>query len=137
DCLREYLIGLSEKEKAQRDEGGAPQFRERGKLEQFIQLHNLAIKTLALQDDEFYKLFIHWLKFDTSKGQITLGEYRDHNDVIRYVPDLDQFRQMSQVASAQDLWIVNAGYVHDAELLAKYAEVFEGVTVEIVDPQSL
>lgn len=134
ECLRQYLVDLAEREKVERDPS-AP--RDSGKLEKFIRLHNLAIKTLAVQDDEFYKLFIHWLRFETSKGDVTLGEYRDHNDVIRFVPDVDQFRQLSAVARAQNLWVLNGGYVHDADLLAKYADVFDGVTVETLDPKTL
>jgi molecular chaperone HtpG len=123
ECLRDYLVNLSKRD---------PQ-----KLEQFIGLHHLSIKALAVQDDEFYKLFIHWLPFETSTGEMTLGEYRELNDTMRYIPDLDQFRQVSRVAAAQNLCIVNASYTYDAELLAKYTEVFPDVGAEVIDPATL
>jgi molecular chaperone HtpG len=137
ECLREYLVDLAERAKKEREQPSDPPRRDAGKLDALIGLHDLAIKFLALQDDDFYRLFIHWLPFETSKGLVTLGEYRDHNDVIRFVPDVDQFRQLSQVAAAQELWVINGGFVHGAELLAKYADVFDGVSVEAVDPQTL
>jgi len=123
ECLREYLVGLSKRD---------PQ-----KLEKFIGLHHLSIKALAIQDDEFYKLFIHWLPFETSMGEMTLGEYRELNDTMRFIPDLDQFRQVSRVAAAQNECIVNGAYTYDAELLAKYSEIFPDVPTEVIDPGTL
>jgi molecular chaperone HtpG len=107
------------------------------KLERLIELHHLAIRALALEDDEFYRLFIHWLPFETSQGAMTLGAYREANPVIRYVPDRDQFRQIARVAAAQKLCIINAGYTYEAELLARYAELFPEASVEVVDPAGL
>ncbi len=70
-------------------------------------------------------------------GQMTLGEYRETNDAVRYVRDLDQFRQIARVAGAQNLCILNGSYVYDEELLGKYAEMFPDVECEVVDPESL
>jgi molecular chaperone HtpG len=123
ESLRQYLLHLSTDDPA--------------RLERFIDLHALSIKALALQDDDFYRTFVHWLKFETSMGDMTLGEYREVNQTIRFVPELDQFRQVVHVAGAQKMCILNGGYVHDANLLAKYAEVFPDVAVEVVDPNSL
>ena len=69
-------------------------------------------------------MFIDWLPFETSLGEMTLGEYRKAQTVLRYVPNLDQFRQIARVAAAQRIGVINGGYVHDAELLDKYNEVF-------------
>ena len=46
-------------------------------------------------------MFADWLPFETSTGTMRLGEYRKANDVIRYVPNLDQFRQVARVAAAR------------------------------------
>lgn len=107
------------------------------KLAQFVGLHHPALRALALEDDEFYKLIIHYLPFETSKGPMTLGDYREQHSTIRYVPDHDQFRQIARVASAQDLCILDGGYTHHTELITRYAELFPEVTVEPVDPASL
>jgi molecular chaperone HtpG len=56
--------------------------------------------------------------------------------VVRFVPTVDQFRQVARVAQAHGLTVVNAGYTYDAELLAKADEVL-GVPVERLDPTQL
>lgn len=122
-CLKDYLTNLAK--------------RDQKRLQKFIALHALSIKALAVRDDEFYRLFINWLPFETSLGEMTLGEFRQKSDVLRYVPKLDEFRQIARVAAAQSLGVVNGGYVHDAELLEKYSEVFPAEQVEVVDPASL
>ncbi len=123
NCLRDYLVSMAR--------------RSPDKLEQLIGLHALSIKALALQDDDFYKLFIDWLPFETSLGRMTLGEYRKEHPTIRYAPDVDQFRQIARVASAQNLCVINGGYVHDAELLNRYGDLFPEAQVEVVDPTAL
>jgi molecular chaperone HtpG len=122
-CLRDYLVELASNE--------PERF---GKL---IALHALSIKALAVEDDEAYRMFVDWLPFETSIGMMRLGDYRKQHDVVRYVPDLDQFRQVARVAAAQSLCVINAAYTYDAELLARLPEIFPETTVEVVDPSSV
>jgi molecular chaperone HtpG len=122
-CLRDYLRGLAR--------------LDRPRLQQLIALHHLAIKALAAGDDDFFRLFIDWLPFETSAGRMTLGEYRKEHAVLRYTTQLDRFRQIARVAAAQGLCVVNAGYVHDDELMQKYREVFPDSPAEEVDPAGL
>jgi molecular chaperone HtpG len=122
DCLRTYLAELAEKDPR--------------KLDKLISLHAMAIKALAVQDDDFYRMVIDWLPFETSQGEMTLGEYRKQNDVIRYVPTVDQFRQVARVAQAHGLTVINAGYSYDTDLLTK-AEDALGVPTEQLDPSTL
>lgn len=118
ECLRRYLVDLAR--------------HDRSRLEQLIDVHYLAIKALAVEDDEFYRLFIGWLPFETSAGRMTLDEYGS-KDPIRFVRTRDQFRQIAGVASAQGQCIFNAGYTYDEELLAKLPLAFPGRDVEPVD----
>ena len=76
-------------------------------------------------------MVIDWLPFETSQGEMTFGEYRKQNDVVRFVPTVDQFRQVARVAQAHGLTVINAGYTYDAELLGRAEEVM-GVPVERV-----
>jgi molecular chaperone HtpG len=122
-CLRDYLVGLARR---------APR-----RLRRFLALHALSIKALAVQDEEAYRLFIDWLPFETSLGEMTLGEYRREYPVVRYVPTLDRFRQLARVAAAQGVCVINAGYVYDAELLARLPEVLPPARVETLDPATL
>ena len=102
-CLRAYLVGLAEKQP--------------DRLERFLGLHHRAIRALAVEDDEFYRLIIDWLPFETSLGTMAFGEYRTAHDRIRYVADVDSFRQVARVAAAQNLAVINAGHTFDVELL--------------------
>ena len=123
DLLRKYLVDLAH--------------RDSRRLRKLIELHALTIRALALHDDEFYRLFADWLDFETSRGVMTLGEYRRRNEVVRFVPDLDRFRQIAGVASAQGICVINAAYTYEAELLAKLPQVFPGTLVELVEPSAL
>jgi molecular chaperone HtpG len=123
DCLRQYLVDLAEKR---------PE-----KLEQFVGLHHRALKALATEDDEFFAVIIDHLPFETSLGTVTFGEYRREFDRVRYVPDVDSFRQVASVTAAQNVCVINAGYAYEAELLAKVPDVFPELTIEPLDPASV
>src|SRR5262249_4965918 len=99
-------------------------------LQRLIALHGLSVKALALDDDDFYRLVVGWLPFETSLGVMTLPEYRERHPTVRYVSSLDAFRQVARVAAAQGLCVVNGAYTHDAELLEKLPRAFPGVQVE-------
>ncbi|MBL4844196.1 MAG: HSP90 family protein [Planctomycetes bacterium] len=123
-ALRDYLVDLSRTDPI--------------RWGRFLRLHSLSIRALALQDDELFDLFVERLPYETSAGRLTLGEVREMFGAVRYVPDLESFRQVQAVASAQGLCLVNAGYVYDAEILARYA-LRQGAEIDVqeVDPQAL
>ena len=123
DCLRSYLVNLAEKR---------PE-----KLEKFIDLHFRALKALAAEDDEVYRLFIDYLPFETSHGRMTFGEYRREHDTLLFAPTVDQFRQISRVALAQGRCVINAGYAYDHELLTKAPDVFDDLAVEELEASEI
>ena len=122
-CLKDYLVKVSQSD--------------RSKLEKLISLHYLAIKALAVYDDEFYQLTIDWLPFETSLGRMTLADYCQQNQIIRYVATCDQFRQIAGVAASQNICVINGGYVYDNELLAKLSQIFPTRVVEKVEATTL
>jgi molecular chaperone HtpG len=103
----------------------------------FLGLHHLTIRALALQDEELFDLFVDRLPYETSMGRLTLAEVRELFGGVRYVTQVESFRQIRAVASAQGLCVVNGGYVYDAELLERYAARHPGHDVLEVDPQEL
>jgi len=121
--LRSYLLCLARED--------------RPRLERLIALHHLAIKALAVHDDEFFRIFIDWVPFETSMGTMTLPEYRKRSDTVRYAPTVDQFRQIARVAQSQDLCVINAGYTYNEELLLKLGELDPDLKVEVVDAGTL
>ncbi|MEX0717362.1 MAG: HSP90 family protein [Planctomycetaceae bacterium] len=118
-CLRNHLVDLARND---------PE-----RLERIVLEHAVAIKALALEDDEFLEMFADWLPFETTLGRTTLGEFRRAHDAIRYVRTVDEFRQIAGVATAQSIGIVNGGYIHDADLLERLPRVFRDWPVERVD----
>ncbi len=119
ECLKAHLINLAR--------------TERQKLDLIIGRHHLAIKALAVEDEEFYRLFIDWLPFDTNQGKTTLGEYFASESEIHHLPNIDEFRQISSVATSQSQTIFNTGYVYDSELFERLTEVFPDRQVIRID----
>lgn len=110
---------------------------DRDRLNTIIGIHFLPMKALAVDDDDFFRMFIDWLPFETSLGELTLKEVLDQSGEIRFVTTRDQFRQISGVAASQGMCIVNAGYVHDRDLMQKLAWLFPDRSVEQVDASEL
>ncbi|HEX8819175.1 MAG TPA: HSP90 family protein, partial [Archangium sp.] len=121
--LRQYLVDLAH---------GEPRT-----LQRLIALHGLSVKALALDDDDFYRLVIHWLPFETTLGMMTLGHYRQTYPTPRYVTSLDAFRQVARVAAAQGLCIINGAYTHDTALLEKLPRVLPDTQVELFSASQL
>lgn len=121
--LRHYLINLAQEN---------PQ-----RLKKLIQLHFLSIKALAVDDEEFFRIVVNWLPFETNMGTMTLTEYIKDHEVVRYIVDLDQFRQTARIAAAQSLCVINAGYVYDENLIRKLSDIFPLVPVQLIDSTSL
>lgn len=121
--LRQYVIHLAEQN---------PQ-----RLQKLIRLHLLSIKALAVDDEAFFRIFVNWLPFETNMGTMTLTEYMKNNEVVRFVTDLDQFRQTARIAASQSLCVINAAYTYDAELIQKLPDIFRNVRLAIVDSHSL
>ncbi len=111
--------------------------REPARLAEFLSIHNLGVKALALYDDEMLRLVDAWWPMETNVGRMTLAEFRDRHGVLRYTPSLDQFRQMAAVAAAQDVALINGGYTYDAEIIERLVQVDHSVAVERLDPADL
>lgn len=121
--LRRYLINLA---------ADNPQ-----RLKKLLQLHFLSIKALAVDDQEFFRIVVNWLPFETNMGTMTLTEYLKEHEAVRYMVDLDQFRQTARIAAAQSLCVINASYVYDDRLMGQLSEVFPDALVMLIDSTSL
>lgn len=83
-----------------------------------ISIHNLALRGLALTDPEMLDLAAAILPFETTDGPRTLAELRERGEIV-YTTTTEAYRRVAAVARAQDLVVLNAGYVYDAELLGQ------------------
>ncbi len=107
------------------------------RLAEFLQVHHLGVKALALHDDEMLRLVEQWWPMETNTGQMTLAEFRQRHGVIRYTATLDEFRQLAAVAAAQDLAVVNGGYTYDSEIIARLPGLDRSTLVERLEPTDL
>lgn len=110
--------------------------RDPSRLQLLVRVHALALKALAVHDEDLLRLFAPWLPVDTSLGRMTLTEVTARGPV-RYAATTEDFSQMAQVATAESICLVNAGFTYDEELLHRLADVLPGVEVERVEPEDL
>ncbi|MCH5585772.1 HSP90 family protein [Shimazuella sp. AN120528] len=122
ECIKRYLIQLSKT--------NVNQFKK------IIEIHYESLKFLAQEDDELYTLFIDWLPFNTSFGRLAMKEIREYSNTILYTSNMDEFRQIHQVAKAQSICVVNGSYMYDTELLRKLPNVFTDYKVKHINSSS-
>ncbi|WP_433054302.1 HSP90 family protein [Dactylosporangium sp. CS-033363] len=107
------------------------------RLGEFLDVHHLGVKALALHDDEMLRLVDRWWPMETNTGRMTLADFRAQHGLIRYSSQLDEFRQIGAVAAAQGLPLVNAGYIYDTEIIERLPQVEPGALIEKVEPGDL
>ncbi|WP_432833559.1 HSP90 family protein [Dactylosporangium sp. CA-092794] len=107
------------------------------RLGEFLEVHHLGVKALALHDDEMLRLVERWWPVETNVGRMTLADFRAQHGLVRYCAQLDEFRQIGAVAAAQNLPVVNAGYIYDTEIIERLPQVEPGALIERVEPGDL
>jgi molecular chaperone HtpG len=123
DQLRGWLVRLAARDPA--------------RLAEFLEIHRLGVKALALYDDEMLRLVEQWVPVETNVGTMTLAEFRERHGVLRYSPTLDEFRQLAAIAAAQDVALVNAGYVYDTDIIERLPLVDNSIQIQRLDPTDL
>jgi len=88
---------------------------------QLVATHHLAVRSLALTDATMLDLAARILPYETTDGTLTLAEVAAEHGQVVYAPTLEEYKRIAPVARAQGLAVVNAGYVYDADLLARLA----------------
>jgi molecular chaperone HtpG len=108
-----------------------------GRLAEFLRVHQLGVKALAVHDDELLALADRWLPVETNVGVIPLAEFRRRFDVVRYTPSVEEFRQLAAVAAAQGVGLVNGGYTYHSEIVERLPVLDPRIRVERLDPGAL
>jgi molecular chaperone HtpG len=121
--LRTWLIGLAE--------------RQPRRLAEFLDIHHVGVKALALHDDEMLRLVDSWWPVETNSGRMTLAEFRRRYGLIRYTAKVDEFRQLASVAAAQDLPVVNGGYIYETAIIERLSTLDDTVLIERLEPSDL
>lgn len=108
-----------------------------GRVAEFLAIHHLGVKALALHDDDMLRLVAEWWPMETNMGRLTLSEFQQRYQVIRYCSTLDEFRQLAAVAAAQQLAVVNGGYTYDTDLIERMPALDLEYMVDRLDPSDL
>ncbi|WP_433399512.1 HSP90 family protein [Streptomyces sp. CA-146814] len=106
-------------------------------LGRFLRTHHLAVKSLAVHDDEILRLLLPWLPFETTDGHTTLDEFARTHRTVLVTSSVEEFRQVAAIASAAGLGVVNGGYTYDRELVHRLPEIRPEATVSDLDPATL
>ncbi|MET7518103.1 HSP90 family protein [Streptomyces sp. NPDC005480] len=106
-------------------------------LARFLQAHHLAVKSLAVHDDEILRMLLPWLPFETTDGHCTLDEFARTHRTVLVTSSVEEFRQVAAIASAAGLGVVNGGYTYDRELVHRLPEIRPEVSVAGLDPATL
>ncbi len=107
------------------------------KLSQFLGIHQVGVKAMALHDDAMLEIVDRWVSIETTMGRMTLAEARERQSEIRYTSTVEDFRQVSAVAAAQGLLVVNGGRTFDADLIERLPDLDPEIVVERFDPTEL
>ena len=108
ECISNYLIQLSRTDTEL--------------LEEMIRIHFMAIKSLACEDEVFFRTFIPFLKFETNMGELSGKELLKRREPITFSNDINQFHRTSAMMLAQGQLLLNACYVYDVALLRMLQE---------------
>ena len=111
--------------------------RDPHRLAEFLSIHHLGVRSLALHDDEMLRLVERWWPMETNVGRMTLADFRERYGVLRYTVTTEQFRQLAAVAAAQDVPLINAGYVYDADIIERLPQLDRTIEIERLDPTDL
>ncbi|MCF3109796.1 HSP90 family protein [Niabella sp. CC-SYL272] len=87
--------------------------------QKIMQTHFLHLKAMAAEDDEFLRLILDDLPFETNKGLRTFKNIREQYPVIYYCADYEEFKQVQRIAEFQGVLVLNVAYTFEEELLKK------------------
>jgi molecular chaperone HtpG len=107
------------------------------RMHEFLRIHHVAAKGMALADDEMLKVLMPLLPFETNTGDSTLPDLMKRTSTIYITRTVDDFRQVGQVGAGQGMEIVNGGYVYEYDLLLKAGTVLPGANLVPLTPDDL
>jgi molecular chaperone HtpG len=91
-----------------------------------IRLHADGLKTLAVNEPDVRDLLRSTLPYETTSGDRTIQQLVDSPDPVPYVRDADTFHALAEVATQAGVLVVNAGGLHEADLLQIVDDVERG-----------
>lgn len=101
-------------------------------LQQIVSTHAKAIKSMAVWDDEIFRLFIDYLPFETSEGIFTGAALKSIGEAI-YIDDVPRFKQLKAIFIAQNRLLICTGYTNDHELVQKLIRIYDLPIVPLLE----
>lgn len=122
-CLFDYFVTLSECDTK--------------KLSQITAVHNLAIKSLAVENEKIFRLFFPFLVFHTNQGQLIGREIvkAAARFPVYYCVQVDDYRRARPLVGGARL-LINAGYTYEAKLMHLLKRANPDLRVEVFDETS-
>lgn len=123
-CIFDYFISLS-------------QYDVR-KLKQITRIHNVAIKSLVVENEQIFKLFFPFLTFPTNQGVLTGFQLVNASKKVpvHYCVEIDDFRRICPLLEGTDSLLVNGGYIYDTNILQKLPKYYKNVKVDAFEDSS-
>lgn len=108
------------------------------RLTLITQIHNVAIKSLAVDHDKVYGLFFPFLTFPTSKGIMTGAQLlaAAKKRPVFYCDTVDSFRKICPVMEQKAL-LINGGYIYDTALLKKISKFHKNVAIKLLEEEAV
>ncbi len=107
------------------------------RLGTLVQTHHLAMKALAIHDDDFLRLVVDWLPIESAEGRMSFGEFRTRHPVAGFTNTVDEFRQLAPIATAQGMGLLAGGYTHDVPLFVAASRLLDDFTADLVQVEDL
>ncbi|MCF2716947.1 HSP90 family protein [Paenibacillus sp. UKAQ_18] len=124
-CIREELLRMAQYEP--------------DRLQHWIRLHELSMKALAVEDDEFLRIMYRWFSFESTFGRRELKELIREADglPLHYTSTVDEYRQITHVAAAQSMLVINGGYIYDSDILERLHWIDPNLQTERLSPEEV
>ncbi|MGW2227025.1 HSP90 family protein [Streptomyces formicae] len=110
---------------------------DRERLAHFLGVHHLGVKSLARHDPQLLHVMLPWLPFETTEGTVSLDEFARRHPVVHFTRTAEEFRQVSAIAAAQGIGVVNGGYTYDSELVELLPVARPGSVVAELDTDTV
>lgn len=109
------------------------------KLKTLIESHNVAIKSLMIENNNLYKMLYPFISFPTNKGYMTGKELIElsKKTTIYYCSEVDNYRKMCPIMSNNGKLLINAGYIYDASLINKLFKFHKNVNIKPMEEDAI
>ncbi|MCI9539473.1 MAG: HSP90 family protein [Lachnospiraceae bacterium] len=123
-CLFDYFVSLSQYDV--------------NKCKQITTVHNVAIKSLAVENEQVFKIFFPFLTFSTNKGVLTGYQIMKAAKKlpVNYCVEVDDFRRVCPLLEGTESLLVNGGYIYDTSLLQQVPKYYKKIKIQLFQDSS-